>query len=317
MSRRSISRLMSLGVLVSLVLLWQVMSLLIRAQSVPGEPMVPGWQILATKTFVSLADYWQGGLGVSGIAQGGQRTYAGAVLAILSNSIDTGERLFAGLALGSLVGFTAGLAVSWSKWTRRLVALPGQVLRTFPLLALIPLFQLWFGLTFLGMVLFVAYGVAVIFFTGTINAVRNIPPIYIDYARTLGAMKPRVYRTVVLPAMFPELRSTILLSLGMAWTAVVGAEFLGAQTGLGQIIVYSKQFGYVDRMFLVGLILLLYAAITYALFERGSRRLTDWMPREQVDQPALIADVEQSEQFGSVRDDGREAGVLTRGAEEG
>jgi sulfonate transport system permease protein len=183
-----------------LVILWQVLSLLDRAESVPGEPMVPGWQILATKTFVSLADYWQGGLGVSGVAQGGQRTYASAALAILSNSIDTGERLFAGLALGALIGFTAGLAVSWSKWTRRLVALPGQVLRTFPLLALIPLFQLWFGLTFLGMMLFVAYGVAVIFFTGTVNAVRNIHPIYVDYARTLRATRLRVYRTVILPA---------------------------------------------------------------------------------------------------------------------
>lgn len=317
MSRKSLGRLTSLGVLAGLVILWQVISLLDRTQSVPGEPMFPGWQVLATKTLVSLADYWQGGFGITAVAQGGQRTYAGALLAILSNSIDTTERLIAGLALGALIGFGAGLAVSWSKWTRRMVALPGQVLRTFPLLALIPLFQLWFGLTFTGMVLFVAYGVAVIFFTGTINAVRNVAQIYIDNARTLGATRLRIYRTVILPAMFPELRSTILLSLGMAWTAVVGAEFLGAQTGLGQIIVYSKQFGYVDRMFLVGLILLLYAAITYALFERGSRRLTEWMPREQADQPALITDVEQSEHLGSVRDDGRDGGVLVRSAEEG
>ena len=91
----------------------------------------------------------------------------------------------------------------------------------------------------------------------------------------------QIYRTVILPAMFPELRSSILLGLGMAWTAVIAAEFLGAQTGLGQIIVYSQYFGYVDRMFVVALFLLLYAAITYALFERASRRLTEWMPREQ------------------------------------
>jgi ABC-type nitrate/sulfonate/bicarbonate transport system permease component len=82
--------------------------------------------------------------------------------------------------------------------------------------------------------------------------------------------------------MFPELRSTILLALGMAWTAVAAAEFLGAQTGLGQIIAFSKIFGYVDRMFLVALILLAYAALTYAIFERASRRLTEWMPRETV-----------------------------------
>jgi sulfonate transport system permease protein len=74
---------------------------------------------------------------------------------------------------------------------------------------------------------------------------------------------------------------------------VVGAEFLGAQTGLGQIIVYSRYFGYVDRMFLVGLILLLYAGITFAIFERASRRLTEWMPRELADQPPLVLEAEE------------------------
>lgn len=278
MSRRA-TRLTSAGVLLVLAAIWQLASLLVRAESVPGEPMVPGWQVVVTRTLLSLADYWHGGLGVPAVSQGAGRTYAGSVLAIASNSLDTSVRLYAGLFVGAVGGTLGGLAMSWSRWTRRLVALPGQTARTFPVLALIPLFQLWFGLTFLGMMLFVAYVVAVIFFTGTVNAVRNIPPIYLDYARTLGASRFRVYRTVIVPAMFPELRSSILLGLGMAWTAVVGAEFLGAQTGLGQIIVYSKSFGYVDRMFLVGLFLLAYAAVTFAIFEHASRRLTAWMPR--------------------------------------
>lgn len=299
MSGRGLRRLTSLGVLLCLAALWQLLSLLYRAESQPGEPMVPGWQVLATRTFLSMADYWQGGLGIPAVAEGGARTYAGSLFAIVSNSWDTSLRLYAGLILGALAGTGAGLAVSWSKWTRRLVALPGQVLRTFPLLALIPLFELWFGLTFHGMVLFVAYAVAVIFFTGTVNAVSNVPPIYVDYARTLGAKRLRIYRTVILPAMFPELRSSILLGLGVAWTAVVGAEFLGAQTGLGQIIAFSKYFGYVDRMFLVGLVLLIYAAITYAIFERVSRPLTEWMPRLLAEQPALVTGARQSRQVAS------------------
>ena len=84
---------------------------------------------------------------------------------------------------------------------------------------------------------------------------------------------------MILPAIFPELRSSILLGLGAAWAAVVASEFLGAQTGMGQIIVYSQVFGYVDRMFLVALILLIYSAITFAVFEWASRRLTEWMPQ--------------------------------------
>lgn len=279
MSRAAIHRLAALGAVLALVALWQIASIAIPYEVVPGEPMIPGWQVVFTRTFVSLADYWQGGLGVPSVADGGARTYAGAALAILSNSWDTSLRLFAGLALGAFVGLAAGLAVSWSKWSRRTVGLPAQILRTFPMLALIPMFQLWFGATYLGMTLFVAFAVGVIFFTGTANAVGNVADIYVDYARTQGASRLQIYRTVLLPAMFPELRSSILLGLGTAWTAVIAAEFLGAQTGLGQIIVSAQYFGYVDRMFLVALLLLFYAAITYALFERASRRLTEWMPR--------------------------------------
>jgi sulfonate transport system permease protein len=278
--RSTVQRVTSFGVLLALAALWQLASILMPYESVPGEPMIPGWQVLVTRTFLSLADYWQGGLGIPSVAQGGARTYAGAALAILSNSWDTSLRLYTGLGLGVAVGLLVGLAVSWSKWSRRIVALPAQILRTFPMLALIPMFQLWFGATFLGMTLFIAFAVGVIFFTGTVSAVSNISDIHVDYARTQGASRIQIYRSIVLPAMFPELRSSILLSLGMAWTAAIAAEFLGAQNGLGQIIVFAQYFGYVDRMFLVALFLLLYAAITYALFERASRRLTEWMPRE-------------------------------------
>ena len=278
-------RWVSIAVLFGLAVAWQIVSLVFRGEAAPGEPFVPGWQILVTRTFLSLSDYWQGGLGVAATASGGHRSYEGAILAVISNSYDTCIRLFAGLLLGALVGFVLGFTVAVSRWARRLVALPANIVRTFPLLAMIPLFQLWFGITFLGMVLFVAYGVGVIFFVGTMNAVANVPRLYIDYARTLGASTWRIYRTVVLPAIVPELRSSILLSLGVGWTAVLGAEYLGAQTGLGQIIVFSEQFAYVDRMFLVALLFVLYASLSYALFDKLSRKLTDWAPRAATERP--------------------------------
>jgi sulfonate transport system permease protein len=159
------------------------------------------------------------------------------------------------------------------------VELPAQFLRTLPLLAMVPLFQLWFGTYFIGKVVFVAYGVGVIFFAGVVNAVKNVPQIYIDNARTLGATRFQLYRTVILPSIFPELRSTILLSLGAAWAAELGAEYLGAQSGLGYIIVYSEQFAYLDRMFFVALLFILYASISYAIFNNVSLRLLRWAPQ--------------------------------------
>jgi sulfonate transport system permease protein len=274
-------RWISVMVFAALAGIWQILSVVYTAEAQPGEPMIAGWQVLFTKTFLTLSDYWQGGLGVSAVADGAERSYLAALLAILSHSIDTIGRLSLGLALGGAVGLLLGLAVSWSRWTRRLFDWPLQFLRTLPLLAMVPLFQLWFGTYFFGEVLFVAYGIAVIVFAGTVNAVRNVPPIYIDNARSLGASRWTLYRTVVLPAIFPAMRSTILLSLGAGWSAVLGAEYLGAQSGLGYIIVYAQQFAYLDRMFLVALLFILYTSISYWAISRLSARLLAWAPPSQ------------------------------------
>jgi sulfonate transport system permease protein len=269
----------SILVLIAMAAIWQLLAMAYTAEAVPGEPMVPGWQVVFTRTLISLADYWQGGLGVKSVAEGAPPSYLAALLAIVSNSFDTIVRLYVGLLLGGIVGSLLGLTVSWSRWSRRAVALPLQFVRSLPLLAMVPLFQLWFGTYFIGKVAFVAYGVGVIFFAGVVNAVKNVPQIYIDNARTLGASKLQLYRTVILPSILPELRATILLSLGTAWGAVLGAEYLGAQSGLGYMIVYSEQFAYLDRMFVVALLFVIYASISYAIFNRICMRLLDWTPR--------------------------------------
>jgi sulfonate transport system permease protein len=269
----------SILVLIAMAAIWQLLSMTYTVEAVPGEPMIPGWQVVFTRTLISLADYWQGGLGVKSVAEGAPPSYLAALLAIVSNSFDTIVRLYVGLLLGGIVGSLLGLAVSWSRWSRRAVALPLQFVRSLPLLAMVPLFQLWFGTYFIGKVAFVAYGVGVIFFAGVVNAVKNVPQIYIDNARTLGASRLQLYRTVILPSILPELRATILLSLGTAWGAVLGAEYLGAQSGLGYMIVYSEQFAYLDRMFVVALLFVIYASISYAIFNRICMRLLDWTPR--------------------------------------
>jgi sulfonate transport system permease protein len=272
----SVHRFISIGVFVALAALWQVLSMVYTAEAQPGEPMIAGWQVLLTQSFLSLADYWPGGLGIPAVAEGAERTYLAALMSVLVHSLDTILRFAVGLALGGIGGLLLGLAISWSRWSRRLVELPLQFLRTLPLLAMVPLFQLWFGTYSAGKILFIAYGVGVIVFAGTVNAVRNVAQIYLDNARVLGASRAVLYRTVMLPAILPEMRSTILLALGIGWAAVLGAEYLGAQSGLGYIIVYDQQFAYLDRMFLVALLFVLYTSVIYWAVGRLFARALDW-----------------------------------------
>lgn len=269
-------RLIALGVLGIIVAGWQLLSILFPQQIVPGVPLVPGWQVVFTTTLLSLSLYWPGGWGFGSVAAGDPQSYLYAFLAILYHSGATFIRLLAGFVTGTIVGSALGLAVSWSAWGRRIVNLPIQFLRVLPLLALIPLFQIWFGLSFAGEMSFVAYGVGVIFFAAIVNAVGNVPQVYIENARTFGANRIRLYRTVILPAILPEMSSAVLLALGTAWSAVLGAEFLGSQAGLGYILVYSQAYGFLDRMFFVALLVILYATISYWLAGRVLSHVNRW-----------------------------------------
>lgn len=268
-------RYLSFLVFAALAGLWQLMSVIFPQELTKGVPLVPGWQVVFTTTFLSLSQYAQAD---QGFGTSEQPTALLAAMTLLNHSAITAARLLAGLTLGWIIGGLLALLVSWSVWARRLIAMPADFVRSLPLLAMIPLFQLWFGLGIVGQIAFVAYGVAVIAFAAVVNAVANVSPIYLDNARTFGVGRVEIYRTVILPSILPELRSAILLTLGTAWSAVIGAEFLTAQSGLGYIIVFSQQFGYLDRMFLIALCILVYASASFLIAERVLGALTGWMP---------------------------------------
>jgi sulfonate transport system permease protein len=277
-SGKRMYRIGAASVIIALLVVWQIASMLNRSEVSPGHPFVPGWQFIFRHTLVGLSDYWHGGFGVKAVADGGPRTLLGSIYALIYQSTQTLIRLLAGFALGAIIGTTIALAVSASKWARRLLSLPAQLVRPFPLLAIIPLFQLWFGTEAKGAILFVALAVGIIFFTGVLNAVGNVPGIFVQNARVLGAGPIRTYWNVVVPAIFPELQSTIMLALGAAWTSALGAEFIGSQNGLGKILVVAKYFSYVDRMFLIGVVVIVLSALTFLLAQVVSKPLIAWMP---------------------------------------
>lgn len=153
----------------------------------------------------------------------------------------TSLRLFTGLALGVVVGVSFGLAMAWSKRFEALFDPFIEVLRPIPALAFIPFFILWMGIGDLPKVLLVALGCFLTMVVTTLEAARNQPRDYLRAARTLGASDLRIYRTVVLPGIFPMIFSGIRLSTGLAFTLVVAAEFMGAQQGLGYLILVAQR----------------------------------------------------------------------------
>jgi ABC-type nitrate/sulfonate/bicarbonate transport system permease component len=187
--------------------------------------------------------------------------------------------IFLGVVIGAGSGILVGLLFGFSALARDLFEFTLDTIRPIPLFALIPLFILWFGIGRAPQIALVALGVFLILSFTTIEAVRNVPRIYVRAALTCGASRLDVYRTVVLPSIVPELMMGIRYGAIAAWGLDVAAEFSGSQEGLGYFMIVRGQ--YLDTAG-IALAVLIYCALAIAV-DRAlrllSRRLQRWNPR--------------------------------------
>ena len=187
-----------------------------------------------------------------------------------------------GFSIGLVGGVGLGLAIAYSKSFLEIVGPSLEFTRPVPVLALIPLFLLWFGIGVLPQVLLVALGVSVILGVATYEAVRNMPLVYVRAASNLGADKKTIFRTVVVPHIFPHLIGAIRVAAAASWGLDVASEFMGAQIGLGYNMIVRQI--YLDTAGIVSIIII-YSILAIALdqiIRKIESRITRWTERSRI-----------------------------------
>ena len=187
-----------------------------------------------------------------------------------------------GFGIGLLVGMAMGLAMAYSKNFLEMVGPILDFTRPVPVLALIPLFILWFGVGILPQVLLVALGVSVIIGVETYESVKNMPLVYIRAASNLGADKKTIFRTVVVPYIIPYLIGAVRVAAAISWGLDVASEFMGAQVGLGYIMIVRQI--YLDTAGII-VIVLIYSTLALLfdqLIRKVEKRLTRWTERSKI-----------------------------------
>ncbi len=254
-----------------MVVAWEGIAWTMKGFTRFADTIMPTWESVFGGALPGMALLWTGG-------GSGQPSYALALVVLGQNSLATIGRVLVGTTSGILLGVVVGLLMGWSRRIRDFAWPSIQVTRPIPALALIPLFMLWFGGREVGTWLYIAWAIFNMMVVYTVEAVWNVSPIVQDYARTLGATRIQVYRTVVLPAIVPSLIGGLRVSLGVSWAIVLAAEYLGAQSGLGRILILSQTFFDTGRMVIIVLLFIAYALLLNALVVHISYRLTRWVP---------------------------------------
>ncbi len=186
-----------------------------------------------------------------------------------------------GMAVGSVAGLATGIVFGYSSFIRRFFeATLDNLVRPVPLFALIPFFILWFGVGYAPQVSLVALAMFLLWTLVTLEAIRNVPHIYIQAALTAGASRFHIYRTVVVPAIIPHLVGSLRLAAASAWGLDAAVELIGgSRTGLGFILLVRNQ--YLDP---AGMMMIVFIFCTMAIiFDQTVRlisaRIIRWSPR--------------------------------------
>ena len=113
-------------------------------------------------------------------------------------------------------------------------------LRYMPISAFIPLLILWFGIYEQEKIAFLFLGVFVYLLPVVVSAVHAVPEELVQTARTLGATKAQVVRTVLLRAALPEIFDSFRVMNAIAWTYVILAEAVNPEHGLGYMVELAR-----------------------------------------------------------------------------
>lgn len=186
-----------------------------------------------------------------------------------------------GMAVGSVGGLATGLIFGYSAFIRRFFeATLDNLVRPVPIFALMPFFILWFGVGYTPQVALVALAMFLLWTLVTLEAIRNVPHIYMQAALTAGASRFHTYRTVVVPAIIPHLVGSLRLAAASAWGLSVAAELIGgSRTGLGFILLVRQQYLDPAGMMMIVFIFCMMAIIFDQTVRLISARIIRWSPR--------------------------------------
>ncbi|HET7701072.1 MAG TPA: ABC transporter permease [Candidatus Limnocylindria bacterium] len=184
----------------------------------------------------------------------------------------------AGFIVGTAVAFAIAAAMVRSRLLERTLFPLAILVKLTPVVAVAPLFTLWFGF---GSAPKVAIAALITFFPMVVNAfvgLRSADPQEVAFLETLGASRGEVFRLLRVPSSLPYLFSGARISVNLALIGAVIGEWTGADHGLGRVILVSNANLDLATLFAAILLLASIGIAANALVGALERRVLHWHP---------------------------------------
>jgi NitT/TauT family transport system permease protein len=185
-------------------------------------------------------------------------------------------RFVAGYGIAALLALPMGLVFGRCLNLWRAFDPLVQLLRPVSPIAWFPLISLWFGIGNLPAVVIIFLAAFYPILLATVAAVRNVPPVYLKVANNFGASPRKTFWDVIIPAAFPQITIGLHIAIGSAWVFLVAGEMLGVRSGLGYLIIDSRNNMRTDLV-LVGILLI---GLFGLLIDRLMGFVETWIKRQ-------------------------------------
>lgn len=251
--RKNLPLIVSIGSVLSLLVLWFVVTTL---------------KIIPELFLPSPAAVWQKFIEVS------QQGFMKATLwQHLAESIG---RVFSALIAAIVIGVPLGLWMGLNKWVRAVFDPLVELLRPIPPLAYLPLLVIWFGIGETTKVLLIFFSILAPIIISSAHGVISHQKNRERAALSLGATRLQVLQYVILPTALPHILTGVRIGLGVGWSTLVAAELVAADRGIGYMVQSAAQFLITDTVIL-GIIVIAIVAVSFELFLRWlQKQLAPW-----------------------------------------
>lgn len=184
------------------------------------------------------------------------------------------KRVIMGYAISIIIGLLLGVFIVKFKYIDENLTPLILGLQTLPSICWLPFAILWYGLNESSIIFVIVIGSIFSIAIAVESSIKNINPIYIKAARTLGAKGWKIYIDVILPASLPGIVSGLKQGWSFAWRALMAGEMLSATTGLGQILMMGRDLSDISQVMAVMLVIIILGLIVEKLiFGKVEKRI--------------------------------------------
>lgn len=188
----------------------------------------------------------------------------------------SGKELVYGYVLAVVVGVVAGLLIGWYRPIGYILDPFVNFAYAVPRVAVSPLLLVWLGIGIVSKIALVFLVAVFPVLINTISGIRNLDRQLLRTARCFDASDLQIFRTVALPGSIPFILSGMRLAIGSALIGVFVAELVGAQHGIGQLIVDAGNQFQTAKVFAGLIIFAVTGVILSAAVRRAERHFESW-----------------------------------------